>query len=378
MQIFLLRIALFSEKYSSISPSMTIFASKLRKKMEFFAQQIADFLGGTLEGDPHASVKTFAKIEEGVSGAISFLANPKYTHYIYQTHSSVVLVNRDFVADKPLNTTLIRVDNAYEAIARLLTLYESMTQKREGIHPLAFVSETAKLGENVYVGPFAYIGDNAVVGNGCQIYPHVVLEARATVGEDSILYPNVSIYHDCKVGNHCILHSGAVIGADGFGFVPSAEGYDKIPQIGIVTIEDNVEIGANTCVDRSTMGSTFIRKGVKLDNLVQIGHNCDVRSHTVMSAQVGIAGSTKVGEWCMFGGQAGVAGHTEVADRTKLGAQSGLISNKKAGATLMGSPSMDARMFMKTSALIKRLPDILEELKTLRQEVASLKAEREK
>lgn len=341
--------------------------------MEFTAQQIAEFLGGTVEGSAEARVKTFAKIEEGQPGALSFLANPKYAHYIYETQSSIVLVNNDFKPERPVGATLVRVANAYEAIARLLTLYESMTQKRQGIHPLAFVSESAEVAADVYVGPFAYVGDGAKVGAGTQVYPHAVIEERATVGEDCILYPNVSIYHDCRVGNRCILHSGVVIGADGFGFAPSAEGYEKIPQIGIVTIEDNVEIGANACVDRSTMGSTYIRRGVKLDNLVQIGHNCDIRSHTVMSAQTGVAGSTKIGEWCMFGGQVGISGHIEVADHTSLGAQSGLMSNKKPGAVLMGSPAYDAKQWMKTQALLKRLPAMYDELTALRKEVEVLR-----
>lgn len=341
--------------------------------MEFSAQQIAELLGGTVEGNPSAAVSTFAKIEEGQPGAISFLANPKYAHYLYDTESSIVLIGRDFVLERPVKATLVRVANAYEAIARLLTIYESMTQKRSGVHPLAFVSETATVADDVYIGAFAYVGDGATVGAGTQIYPHAVVEERATIGEDCILYPNVSIYHDCKVGNRCILHSGAVIGADGFGFAPSADGYEKIPQIGIVTIEDDVEIGANACVDRSTMGSTFIRRGVKLDNLVQIGHNCDVGIHTVMSAQTGVAGSTKVGEWCMFGGQVGIAGHIQVADRTSLGAQSGLISNKKAGIQMMGSPAIEAKQWMKMQAIMKRLPDMYDELKRLRKEIDELR-----
>lgn len=341
--------------------------------MEFSAQQIAELLGGTVEGNPSAAVSTFAKIEEGQPGAISFLANPKYAHYLYDTESSIVLVGRDFILERPVKATLIRVANAYEAIARLLTIYESMTQKRSGIHPLAFISETATVADDVYVGAFAYIGDGATIGAGTQIYSHAVVEERATIGEDCILYPGVSIYHDCKVGNRCILHSGVVIGADGFGFAPSADGYEKIPQIGIVTIEDDVEIGANACVDRSTMGSTYIRRGVKLDNLVQIGHNCDINRHTVMSAQTGVAGSTKVGEWCMFGGQTGIAGHIQVADRTSLGAQSGLISNKKAGVQLMGSPAIDAKQWMKMQAIMKRLPAMYDELQNLRKEVDELR-----
>lgn len=365
---------IFHRKLFVYVPAIVYLCSQITTIMEFLAQQIAEFLGGSVEGDPQAKVNTFAKIEEGQPGALSFLANPKYAHYIYDTQSSIVLVNRDFTPERPVAATLVRVDNAYESIARLLTLYESMTQKRTGIHPLAFVSETAEVADDVYVGAFAYVGDGAKIAAGTQIYPHTVIEERATIGEGCILYPNVSIYHDCKVGNHCILHSGVVIGADGFGFAPSAEGYEKIPQIGIVTIEDNVEIGANACVDRSTMGSTYIRRGVKLDNLVQIGHNCDVHSHTVMSAQTGVAGSTKVGEWCMFGGQVGIAGHIEVADRTSLGAQSGLISNKKAGATLMGSPAYDAKQWMKTQALLKRLPQMADEIRELRKELAELKA----
>lgn len=342
--------------------------------MEFTAQQIAAYLGGTVEGDANASVKTFAKIEEGQPGAISFLANPKYAHYLYSTQSSIVLVNADFVLEQPVSATLVRVANAYEAVARLLTLYESMTQRRKGIHPLAFVSPTAKVGEDVYIGPFAVIGDNVTVGSRTQVYANTTIEEGAVVGDDCILYPHVSIYHGCRIGNGVILHSGVVIGADGFGFAPSEEGYEKIPQIGIVTIEDNVEIGANACVDRSTMGSTYVRRGVKLDNLVQIAHNCEVGAHTVMSAQVGVAGSTKVGEWCMFGGQVGVAGHINVAPRTHAGAQSGIVSQKKPGATIMGSPAMDFRQWQKSSIYVKRLPDMAEELKRMQKQIDALNA----
>lgn len=341
--------------------------------MEFTVQQIASLLQGTVEGNPDALVKTFAKIEEGEPGAISFLANPKYAHYLYETASSVVLVNQDFKAEAPVKATLIRVPNAYEAIARLLSIYESMTQKRTGIHPLAFVSETAELGEDVYVGAFAYIGDGVKVGSGTQIYPHAVVEERATIGSDCILYPNVSVYHDCKIGDRVILHSGAVIGADGFGFAPSAQGYEKIPQIGIVTLDDDVEIGANTCIDRSTMGSTYVRRGVKLDNLVQIAHNVEVGAHTVMSAQVGVAGSARIGEWCMLGGQVGVAGHISLPDRTQAGAQSGIHSGRTNGHPQMGSPAMDIKTYAKASAIYKRLPDMREELIALRKEVEQLK-----
>lgn len=343
--------------------------------MEFNAQQIASYLGGTVEGNPEAAVKTFAKIEEGQEGAISFLANPKYAHYLYETLSSVVLVNQDFVLERPVKATLVRVPNAYESIARLLSLYESMTQKRSGIHPLACVSETATLGEGVYVGPFAYVGEGVSIGNGTQIYAHVVLEENTTVGDNCTIYPNVSVYKECRIGNGVILHSGCVIGADGFGFAPAADGYEKIPQIGIVTIEDNVEIGANACVDRSTMGSTYVRRGAKIDNLVQIAHNVEVGAHTVMSAQVGVAGSTKIGEWCMFAGQVGMAGHLTLPDRTTAGAQAGIHTSRTGGVPLMGTPAIDARTFARSSAVFKNLPDLREEVRNLRKEIEQLKAQ---
>lgn len=342
--------------------------------MKFTAQQIASYLNGSIEGNPDVSVQTFAKIEEGTEGAISFLANSKYEQYIYDTKSSIVLVNRDFQAQQPVNTTLIRVDNAYEAIARLLTLYEQTQNKREGIHPLAFIAETATIGENCYIGPFAYIGENVTIGEGTQIYAHVVVEERAKIGSKCLLYPNVSVYHDCLVGNRVILHSGCVIGADGFGFAPSANGYEKIPQIGIVTIEDDVEIGANACVDRSTMGSTYIRKGVKLDNLVQVAHNCEVGSHTVMSAQVGVAGSTKIGQWCMFGGQVGIAGHAVIGDRVYSGAQAGIAGSlRKGNVTVQGSPAIDAKNFARSSVVFKKLPEIYAELNQMKAELEALK-----
>lgn len=342
--------------------------------MEFSAKQIAEYLGGTVEGNPDAAVKTFAKIEEGVEGAISFLANPHYAHYLYDTASSIVLVNHDFVAEREVKTTLVRVPNAYEAIAKLLTLYQSTMQKRKGIHPTAVIATTATVGEDCYVGPHAYVGEGVTLGRGCQIYAGVVIEERATVGDDCLFYPHVSVYHDCIIGNRVTLHSGVVIGADGFGFAPAADGYEKIPQIGIVTIEDDVEIGANTCVDRSTMGSTYIRRGVKLDNLVQIAHNCEVGAHTVMSAQVGVAGSTKIGRWCMFGGQVGIAGHATIADRVMSGAQAGIAGNiKKGNVAIQGSPAIDAKNFMRSSVVFKYLPEIQKDVNQLKKEVAALK-----
>lgn len=341
--------------------------------MEFSAKQIAQFVQGVIEGDENATVNTFAKIEDGKRGAISFLSNPKYTHYIYDTESSIVLVDKSVELEKPTKATLIRVDNAYECVAKLLQLYESMKPKKTGIDSLAFVSPSAKIGENVYIGAFAYIGDNVVIGDGCQIYPNVVICENAKVGNDCLFYPNVTIYHDCHVGNRVTLHAGSVVGSDGFGFAPSENGYDKIPQIGIVTIEDDVEIGANTCIDRSTMGSTYVRKGVKLDNLVQIAHNTDIGANTVMSAQVGVAGSTKVGQWCMFGGQVGIAGHITIGNKVFLGAQSGVPSSLKDNQTLIGTPPMEKLPYFKSQAIFQRLPDLYKQIQKLQKEVDELK-----
>lgn len=339
--------------------------------MEFSAKQIAQFVQGVIEGDENATVNTFAKIEDGKPGAISFLSNPKYTHYIYDTESSIVLVDKSVELEKPTKATLIKVDNAYECVAKLLQLYESMKPKKTGIDSLAFISPSAKIGENVYIGAFAYIGDNVVIGDGCQIYPNVVICENAKVGNDCLFYPNVTIYHDCHVGNRVTLHAGSVVGSDGFGFAPSENGYDKIPQIGIVTIEDDVEIGANTCIDRSTMGSTYVRKGVKLDNLVQIAHNTDIGANTVMSAQVGIAGSTKVGQWCMFGGQVGIAGHITIGNKVFLGAQSGVPSSLKDNQTLIGTPPMEKLPYFKSQAIFQKLPDLYKQIQKLQRKLTN-------
>lgn len=344
--------------------------------MEFKAEQIANFIGGRVEGDPNASVHTFAKIEEGVNGAISFLSNPKYTHYIYDTKSSIVIVNEDVVLEHPVKTTLIRVPNAYESIAKLLQLYDSARPKKKGIATQACVAESATVGDDCYIGAFACIGENTVIGSGCEIHPHAVIGDNVKIGNNCKIFPNTTIYEGCKLGNNVTIHAGSVIGADGFGFAPNAEGYDKIPQIGIVTIEDNVEIGANTCVDRSTMGSTIIHKGVKLDNLVQVAHNVEIGENTVMSAQVGIAGSTKVGSWCMFGGQVGLAGHIHVGDKTFLGAQSGVPGSLKGNETLIGTPPMNPRGYFKSQAIFRRLPEMYKDLDALKKEIEQLKNEK--
>jgi len=341
--------------------------------MKFTAQQIASLIGGRVEGDETTTVHTFAKIEEGTPGAISFLSNPKYAHYLYDTQSSIVLLNEDMKLEHPVKATLIRVKNAYESVAQLLQLYESTKPKKKGIHPLAFVSESAQIGTDCYIGAFAYIGEGVTIGNGTQVYPNTTVEDRAQVGDNCILYPHVSIYHDCRIGHRVIIHSGACIGADGFGFAPNGEGYDKIPQIGIVTIEDDVEIGANTCVDRSTMGTTIVRRGVKLDNLVQIAHNVEVDENTVMSAQVGVAGSTKIGKWCMFGGQVGVAGHITIGDKTQLGAQSGAPGSIKGNQTLLGTPPMDPTAFFRSQVIYRKLPELYKQLGELQKEVEELK-----
>jgi UDP-3-O-[3-hydroxymyristoyl] glucosamine N-acyltransferase len=341
--------------------------------MEFSAKQIAEFIQGTIVGDENATVHTFAKIEEGIPGAISFLSNPKYTHYIYDTQSSIVLVNKDFEPEKEIKATLIKVDNAYESLAKLLNLYEMSKPKKTGVDPLAYIAPTAKIGENVYIAPFACVGDNAEIGDNTSLHPHATVGSGAKVGSNCILYPHATVYHDCRVGNNCILHAGSVVGADGFGFAPSPEGYEKIPQIGIAILEDNVEIGANTCIDRATMGATIIRKGVKLDNLIQIAHNVEVGSNTVMASQVGVAGSTKIGEWCMLGGQVGVAGHITIGNKVNMGAQSGVHGSIKDGEALIGTPPIGLKNYFKSSAVFKKLPDMYLELNSLKKEIEELK-----
>ena len=291
--------------------------------MEFTAKQIAQFIQGKIEGDENATVNTFSKIEEGKPGAITFLSNPKYTHFIYNTQASIVIVNEDVEFEQPVNTTLIRVKNAYECIAKLLQLYASVQPKKTGIDSLAFISEKAKVGENCYVGAFAYIADGAEVGNNCQIYPHAYIGEGVKIGDNALIYPHVTIYKGCVIGNNVTLHAGCVIGSDGFGFAPTEQGYDKIPQIGIVTIEDDVEIGANTCIDRSTMGTTII-----------------------------------------------------LADHTQIGAQAGITGTvKKEGETIIGSPAWDAKGFMKSAAIFRRLPAMYQQINDLKKEIELLKAQ---
>lgn len=343
--------------------------------MEFTAATIAGFLKGEIEGNPDAKVNTVAKIEEGHEGALSFLANPKYEHYIYTTQSTVVLVNKDFIPSKKITVTLIRVPDAYSAFASLLTLVEQSKPKKKGIHPTAVIESSAKVGEAVYIGPYAYIGENSTIGRGCIIYPHVFIGDNCKVGNDSILYPGVTVYHECFVGNKCIIHAGAVIGSDGFGFAPVSEGeYKKIPQIGNVVIEDDVEIGANVTIDRATMGSTILHKGVKLDNLIQIAHNVELGENTAMAAQSGIAGSTKLGKNCMIGGQVAINGHIKVADGTKVGAQGGIYQTvTEENTILQGTPAVPFRQFFRASVVFSKLPDLQRKIDALEKAIESLR-----
>lgn len=339
--------------------------------MEYTAKQIAGFINGTVEGNDDVKVNAISRIEEGKTGTLSFLGNPKYEEYIYGTEASIVLVNKDFSPAKPIGSTLIRVDNAYEAFTRLLKALDNR-QKKTGREEPCFVHPSAKIGEGVYVGAFAYVGENVVLEDGVQVYPHTYVGQGTTVGKDSILYSGVKVYHECVIGNHVTLHSGAVIGADGFGFSNQESGFDKVPQIGNVVLEDNVEIGANTTIDRATIGSTIIRTGVKLDNLIMIGHNVEVGEHTVMAAQVGVAGSTKIGKKCMFGGQVGVAGHITVADNSIIGAQAGVHTHiRKADGVWLGAPAMEINSFRKSAILFKSLPQMEYRLRDLEKKAKS-------
>ncbi len=343
-------------------------------QISFTAEQIATVLNGTIEGDPSVAVNNFSKIEEGKPGTLTFLANPKYTNYIYTTKASIVLVNNDFVAEHPIEATLIRCFNAYAALAVLLDMMEKMKPRKTGVEPMSYISETAELGENVYVGAFAYIGNTSKIGNNSQVYPQTYIGDDVKIGENCIIYPGAKIYPGCIIGNNCIIHSGVVIGSDGFGFAPEDGVYKKIPQMGIVIIEDDVEIGANTTVDRAVMDATIIHKGVKLDNLIQIAHNVEIGENTVMAAQVGISGSTKVGKNCMFGGQVGLGGHITIGDNANIGAQSGIISNIEPNAKILGAPAIPVRDFFRSSVVFPKLPEMYRQINQLQKEIEKLKS----
>jgi len=343
--------------------------------MEFNAAAIAGFLKGEIIGDPETKVNTVAKIEEGHPGALSFLANPKYEHFLYTTKSSIVLVNKSLVPSASVSATLIKVENAYEAFASLLQLVDQARPRKQGVHPTAVIEPSATIGRDVYIGPYAYIGENCHIGDDCSIYPHVFIGDNSKAGNKCTLYPGVKIYHDCILGNNCVIHAGSVIGSDGFGFAPQSETeFMKIPQIGNVVIEDNVEIGANVAIDRATMGSTLIRKGVKLDNLIQIGHNVEIGENTVMAGQTGVAGSAKIGRNCMFGGQVGISGHLKIADGTKIGAQSGIPGDiKKENTILLGYPAIDYKNFYRSSVVFRQLPELKRKIEELEKEIGQLK-----
>lgn len=348
--------------------------------MEFKASEIAALIGGIIEGDPEIVINKLAKIEEGEPNSLSFLANPKYEPYLYTTKAAVVIIRSDFVPEQPLPCSVIRVEDPYTSIALLLDMYSKMNKQRTGISSLAFVSASAKTGKNVFVGEFAYVGENVVVADDVKIYPQVYLGDNVKIGEGSILYPGVKVYHDCEIGKNCTIHAGVVLGADGFGFAPQdGSNYMKIAQIGNVIIEDSVEIGANTTIDRATMGSTIIRKGVKLDNLIQVGHNGEVGENTVIAAQTGIAGSTRVGRNCMIGGQVGLAGHITVADDVKIGAQAGVPNNiNKQGSILLGAPAIEIGRFRRSIAIFNNLDKLVQRVSELEKKLAEVSSQQEK
>ena len=347
-------------------------------QISFTAEQIATVLNGTIEGDSSVVVNNFSRIEDGKPGTLTFLANPKYTHYIYSTDASIVLVNNDFVADQPVKATLIRCFNAYAALAILLDMVEKTKPQKTGIEAMSYITSNVKYGENIYVGAFAYIAENVKIGNNTKIYPQVYIGENVTIGDNTIIYPGAKVYQGCTIGNNCIIHAGAVIGSDGFGFAPEDGIYKKIPQMGIVIIEDDVEIGANTTIDRAVMDATVVHRGVKLDNLIQIAHNVEIGENTVMAAQVGVSGSTKIGKHCVFGGQVGLGGHITIGDNSSVGAQSGIISNIESDSKILGSPAIPVKNFFKSSVVFPKLPDMYRQLAQLQKEVEELKSNQNK
>lgn len=337
--------------------------------MEFSAQQIANLLEGTVEGDSNIQVNTLAKIEEGKEGALSFLANPQYTPYIYTTEASIVIVNTDFEAEETIKATLIRVADAYQAFAKLLELYNQLKHDKKGIDDEAKIGSSASIGTDCYIGAFTYIGDNVKIGNNCKIYPGSYIGDNVTIGDNALLFSGVKIYADCVIGIGVTFHSGVVLGGDGFGFAPNNGGYDKVAQIGNVIIEDHVEIGANTTIDRATLGSTIIRKGVKLDNLIQIAHNVEIDENTVIAAQTGVAGSTKIGKNCMIGGQVGIVGHLTIGNNVKIAAQSGIGSNIKDDQIVQGSPAFGISDYKKSYVYFRKLAQLADDINKLKKQV---------
>ncbi|MEN8117022.1 MAG: UDP-3-O-(3-hydroxymyristoyl)glucosamine N-acyltransferase [Bacteroidota bacterium] len=343
--------------------------------MNFKATEIAAFLNGEIEGDGNVAVSNVSKIEEGKPGTLAFLANLKYENFIYSTKASVVLVNKSFAPKDSIKATLIKVDDAYEAFASLLDLYvQAKSNLKQGIEQPSYIDETVTIGDNIYVGAFTYIGKNAKIGNNVKLFPQVHIGDDVTIGDNCIIYAGAKIYADCVIGNGCIIHSGVVIGSDGFGFAPQKDGhYKKLHQIGNAILEDDVEIGANSTIDCGTMGSTIIRRGTKIDNLVQIAHNCDIGEDTVFAAQVGIAGSTKIGNNCMFGGQVGIAGHITIGNHVQMAAQSGIAKSVKDNQTLFGSPAIDIKTAMRAYTMLQHLPDLRNDVLQLKKDINSIK-----
>jgi UDP-3-O-[3-hydroxymyristoyl] glucosamine N-acyltransferase len=343
--------------------------------MEFSASQIAAIVNGEIIGSSSVIVTKLAKIEEGKEGTLSFLSNPKYEEFIYTTKSSICIVNKDFIPIKPLplSLTLIKVENSYTCFAQLLELYDNLNKKEAKIEQPSFIDNSAVIGSDLYLGAFAYIGKNVEIGNKVVIYPNVYLGDNVKIGSNTVLHPGVSIYFGCKVGENCIIHAGTVVGSDGFGFSPDSEGvFKKIPQIGNVIIENNVEIGSNCAIDRATMGSTFIREGVKIDNLCQIAHNVDIGENSALAALVAVAGSAKIGKRVMIGGQAAINGHLSIADDTKIVGQSGVVKTIKEAVTLMGTPAIPLNDFKKSSVGFRKLPFILSKLEELERKIKDL------
>ena len=327
--------------------------------MKFTAQQIADILEGDVVGNPEEEVSKLSKIEEGEKGSLTFLSNPKYNPYLYTTNASITIVNKSFVPEKDVTTTLIKVDNAYKSFSKLLEFYNEVKNNKSGIEQPSFISESSKIGNNEYIGAFTYIGENVVIGDNVKIYPNCYIGDNTTIGDNCVLFAGVKVYSETQIGNNCKIHSSSTIGSDGFGFAPDENGeYKAIPQIGNVIIEDNVDIGSGSTIDRATLGSTIIRKGVKLDNQIQIAHNVEVGKNTVIAAQTGIAGSTKIGENCMIGGQVGIVGHLVIGNGVKIQAQSGITKNLKDGDTVQGTPAFGYSDFNKSYVYFRNLPKI--------------------
>lgn len=338
--------------------------------MKFTATQIAGILGGEIEGNPQISVHKLSKIEEGEKGSLTFLANPKYTSYIYTTKASITIVNKDFIPEQEVSTTLIKVDDAYKSFSRLLEYYNQVKNNKIGIESPSFVSASAKYGEGFYLGAFSYLGENVTIGDNVKIYPNAYIGDNVVIGNDCIIFAGSKIYSESVIGNYCVIHSGAIIGADGFGFTPNENGeYSKVPQTGNVIIEDNVDVGAGTTIDRATLGSTILRKGVKLDNQIQIAHNVEIGEHTAIAAQTGIAGSTKIGKYCLIGGQVGIVGHITIGDRVRIQAQSGIGRNVKDDEVLQGSPALNYGDYNKSYVHFKNFPKIINQISELEKKL---------